>query len=54
MKEEEDALSKEKENTYSLSKEMAVLKKERSNFYATKARNENSMQEWVLVKELKA
>ena len=59
MKEKEDALNqaeqdleKEKEKTSSLSKELTALKKERSNFYATKARNENSMQEWMLVKEL--
>ena len=48
----EQNLEKEKEKTASLSKELAVLKKERSNFYATRARNENSMQEWMLVKEL--
>lgn len=59
MKEKEEALNqveqnleKEKEKNSSLSKELAVLKKERSNFYATKARNENSMEEWVLVKDL--
>ena len=54
MKEEEDTLSQEKEKTSSLSKELAVLKKERSNFYATRTRKENSMHEWMLVKELNA
>ena len=46
------SLTTEREKNASLSRELLVLKRERSNFFARKASEENSMQEWILVKEL--